>query len=98
MKTLYKVTLLNFDSIIGCVITVILVAPKLSLWMCVALCLETLVVMNTGFSWRLSRIRKIRDVEGSLPKSTVTRNPIVAVAAFLLTLVIAWMESHWWKN
>jgi len=98
MKTLYKIILINFVSLIGCVTSVVLVAPKMSLWMCGVVCLVTLAVMNAAFLRWYTRNRDNLGIEGGPPKSTGTGNLILAVLAFLATIVIAWMEWHVWRK
>ncbi len=93
MKTIYKVILLNFASVIGCVGTVILVAPETSRGMCAVLCLVTLLVMNGTFFYRL-RNRTSRAVGETAPRSTTGR-VIFVWAIFLLSLAAVWMERHW---
>jgi len=98
MRTLFKVMLINFASLIGCVTSVVLVAPKMSLRMCGVLCLVTLAVMNAAFLRWYTRSRDNRGIKGARPKSTGTRSLILAILAFLVTAVIAWMEWHGWKK
>jgi hypothetical protein len=98
MKTLSKVALINIAWIIVSIASVVLIAPNMSPWMCGALVLVTLVVMNTALWGWLSGKRKNREVEGSRPNSTGTRNLIIAVLAFIATSVIAWMEWHVWRK
>jgi hypothetical protein len=98
MNTILKFTLVNIVWIIVSITSVVLIAPNMSLWMCGALLLVTLVVMNTALWGWLSGKRKNREVEDSRPNSTGTRNLIVAILAFIATSVIAWMEWHVWRK
>jgi hypothetical protein len=98
MKTVYKVILINFASLIGCVTSVVLIAPQMSLRMSGVLCLVTLAVMNAVFLRWYARGGDNRGFETSRPKSTGTGSLILAILAFLLTTVIAWMEWHVWRK